>query len=723
MRVLLFFFLIVFSTNTFAQCNFRSAEYIDELSSPAKIKAINIEIAKSSKFSRNAFKILISKNNIPHKLKKNFNALLTVNYDFGFCKYRAKVRQSGDWKDHIKLVKGNPIQSLDVKLKEGNVLGATRFKLLIPETRNGKHEILATLIFRELNFIAPETFEVIVGVNGVQSMMLFQEKAAKELLERNFRREGPIFEGDESLLWSYKQFSPFELEPLALSRLINNNWFEKGFTSQEITLRAFNRLQKAYLDYANLYLKKKSTEFINLNGQEDINFNNYFVLMHSMNGWHGLRPHNRQYYFNSIEDRFEPIYYDGNISFSPLSLQEFPKYFLRSQLSNDLKERLLDLVSSKVVKDRFFERLHSSQDIDFYTKSMNQLISNIKAFSELANSKKIVDLTSIQETTDYAWYIDYQMSKKLSQNIVKRLEVQNGTAKLYLHNRDPLQISTLELSKILKKNEFINERFTIFPNISLNSSEKGFKDIFVANNIVRMSSGVNATIDENNQSITFAQSQANDWVLFLGGDYSNWDISFKGIINKAHSSYTTNQRFNKHGLTGCLTLYNTIIDNSHIKVSDGKCEDSLNLINNRGEHFRVIITNAFADALDADFSKLVISDLEISNAGNDCLDFSGGIYRIIKANLSECNDKAISIGERSLFEAKLIKVKGANIGLSSKDFSQTEVFKFDAIEVAICGEAKQKKQEFGGGFLKIIENNCIGTTNKDDKSLMIEGHL
>ena len=51
------------------------------------------------------------------------------------------------------------------------------------------------------------------------------------------------------------------------------------------------------------------------------------------------------------------------------------------------------------------------------------------------------------------------------------------------------------------------------------------------------------------------------------------------------------------------------------------------------------------------------------------------------------------------------------------------MFKFDAIEVAICGEAKQKKQEFGGGFLKIIENNCIGTTNKDDKSLMIEGHL
>ena len=34
--------------------------------------------------------------------------------------------------------------------------------------------------------------------------MLFQEDARKELLERNKRREGPIFEGDESLIWSYK---------------------------------------------------------------------------------------------------------------------------------------------------------------------------------------------------------------------------------------------------------------------------------------------------------------------------------------------------------------------------------------------------------------------------------------------------------------------------------------------------------------------------------------
>ena len=36
--------------------------------------------------------------------------------------------------------------------------------------------------------------------------MLFQEKETKELLEKNLRREGPIFEGDESILWTYDNY-------------------------------------------------------------------------------------------------------------------------------------------------------------------------------------------------------------------------------------------------------------------------------------------------------------------------------------------------------------------------------------------------------------------------------------------------------------------------------------------------------------------------------------
>ena len=105
---------------------------------------------------------------------------------------------------------------------------------------------------RNLGIIAPETFEVNTNINNVNSKMIFQEDSQKELLERNFRREGPIFEGDESLIWDVKlrsKKSELELETSSLSRLINRNWFLKGENSQFITLNSYLRLQNLFMNY------------------------------------------------------------------------------------------------------------------------------------------------------------------------------------------------------------------------------------------------------------------------------------------------------------------------------------------------------------------------------------------------------------------------------------------------------------------------------------------
>ena len=77
------------------------------------------------------------------------------------------------------------ITSLDVKLYEGNIMNAVRFKLLIPKTRNSFNEVLGTLILKQLGFISPETFLTKANINGTTSTFLFQENAEKEMLERN----------------------------------------------------------------------------------------------------------------------------------------------------------------------------------------------------------------------------------------------------------------------------------------------------------------------------------------------------------------------------------------------------------------------------------------------------------------------------------------------------------------------------------------------------------
>ena len=106
-------------------------------------------------------------------------------------------------------------------------MGAVKFKLLLPKTRRGKNEILASLILKQSGFISPETFDVITDVNNVKSKMIFQEKSTKELLEKNLKRESAIFEGDQSLLWAYMNYKDFELEPLSLAKMVNNKWFLK----------------------------------------------------------------------------------------------------------------------------------------------------------------------------------------------------------------------------------------------------------------------------------------------------------------------------------------------------------------------------------------------------------------------------------------------------------------------------------------------------------------
>ena len=81
----------------------------------------------------------------------------------------------------------------------------------------------------------------------------------------------------------------------------------------------------------------------------------------------------------------------------------------------------------------------------------------------------------------------------------------------------------------------------------------------------------------------------------------------------------------------------------------GSCEDSVNIINSSGTISELVVIDSFQDSIDLDFSNLQINSVRTNNSGNDCLDVSGGIYKIINGNFNKCSDKSISIGEKSYF--------------------------------------------------------------------------
>ena len=167
-----------------------------------------------------------------------------------------------------------------------------------------------------------------------------------------------------------------------------------------------------------------------------------------------------------------------------------------------------------------------------------------------------------------------------------------------------------------------------------------------------------------------------------------------------------------------MNFLNSFFEKTIIKIKNGGCEDSVNIIESKGSIKYVDIYNSFSDGLDMDFSMISIDKLIVKVSGNDCLDVSGGNYKISLANLSECNDKALSIGEISELNGNKIEVNNSNIGISVKDYSKSLIKNYTAKTVNICVEAFQKKQEFGGAIANFKFLECDGPFNNDQNSLI-----
>ena len=728
LRALSLIFLFLTTSLAYANCNFKTGQYIEQLQDPSSIQKIKINVPKSAKYAKNLIKIFASRGeNIHPDLKKKFKAEFTVNYSFGTCIFEGILRQAGDWKDHIGLLSGGrPYRSLNVKLDRGNVVSAVQFKLLIPQTRFGENEILTTLILKRLGIISPETFAVEVDVNGISTPMLFQENASKELLEKNYRREGPIFEGDEDILWSFENFGIGELVKFSLSKMSNDSWFEKGESSRDITLSSYEILQSAYSDFAT-NIKERKNYIIHPNENDRSKFSEYMFALLAMNGEHAFLPSNRRFYFNSITSKFEPIYYDGNTQFKEMNVGVLD--LLLSQLDAAVDQSFVDniayLLSSKELKSDFIKRaepLNKLQDQKvnfdkFYDNAIAQYLSNVQVLSNKISQTSVRGGSFIPNQSSNSNYLESLKNAKFSQNIIRKLIKTDSGYKAIFQSGLERDLSIKEVARLIKKNNLNGERTVFLGDYVGNREPIGpiTRKVDFTNNLTA-SAGIKLSISKAEKTITFTQTKKDDWVLIQSGDLNGWDISFAGIKKAIDPELSTDQRFNKYGLTGCLTFYNSKFQNTKIKVVGGVCEDSVNIINSTGSIDAISVTDSFADALDIDFSTIRMAQVNMINSGNDCFDVSGGNYKIGLIELINCEDKGISVGEESTLFVEEMLLRSASIGVASKDLSQATILNAKFENVATCIEVKQKKQEFGGATLRVGNFECDGIVEVDKHS-------
>lgn len=686
------------------------------------LKEISISIDDKMGWYSNIFKIISSSDRvIKEEYKDTFNASVKAQFSNEVktvCSFKAEIRISGDWTDHIN--KENATTSIDVKLLSGNIGGITKFKLFKPVTRNYDNEIFVSSLVEELGFMSPRTTYTDVKMkdffnNEIKDLYIFQEKFSKELVEHYGFREGPLIETNELPRWSRivdnggvernrKYFMP--------AKVLNKYWARRSPNNLKITLEALEKYNQAIFT-SNQPWTQLNYKYL---GQDEDLIYKFDAALVALDANHAITNHQRKFYFNKINGQFYPIYYDGATKF----LWQSGDYSIRSDYENYKSlwiaaESLLNEIDIDIEQ---FTKILNLKKMSISEKEVSQYINKFKTFlNNIASEEK----TNLQKGENK--FLDSSFIKSLSlpggnvQIVFNDIEnQQNEICDVYLSdckienfNNQNNDIFELDYFSSEKSSFLFGTSRTSF--FDLSDNKQNMSDTLEIENLIyaKLFSNVEAKIDDVERVLSFRLNSEDSKVLIYGdGELNDWKIELIGNLNFALDPERSDQNL----LTGCLTIYDMKLKDIKINITDPFCEDGVNIINSTGTVETIFIENAPSDGIDIDYSKLEINNVEVLNSMNDCVDLSGGTYKIISVNLENCNDKGVSIGEKSQVIIENSTINKTDIGIAVKDSSQLKINNAFIYNSNFCYTLYRKKQEFGPSKL-IFKNSSCSSINDD----------
>ena len=293
-----------------------------------KIQELRINITDSRKWAKNILRIYKNfeeEDRINSKFKKKHEAKLNVIFtDNSKKEFSATVRTVGLNIFHFS--KKNFLTSLEIKLNDGHINNITNFRLLLPESRLGDNEIFNTTLFSALGIIVPETFYVNTSINNTKQKFIFQETLSKELIEKNKYREGPIYVHSNN-----------HRDDIIL-KIENSKWIKDDLEKFKLSLKG---LQSLHYAYAIGNESDLSTEHIN---DQFKNFALYEGIMQATNSFHGLGIANRVIFYESMLNKYYPIYNDGKSRILYEKNINDNNFFKQSNLRNRYKNDADNLI-------------------------------------------------------------------------------------------------------------------------------------------------------------------------------------------------------------------------------------------------------------------------------------------------------------------------------------------------------------------------------------------
>ena len=759
-KIFLVFFLILFYFNytdlsakipTDAIKPYCNGNFEKNNSSNLIIDELKVIIYKNKQWNENLLKIHLNyekkKNQRIHKnwisnfritdvYKKKYKAKVSLKYkNHKPCNFEAKVRLTGDLWWHLDWKNGSPISSLHVQLLNGHVKNITKFKLFLKKSRQGNNEVFVANFFKQLGFLSPKTFLIDTKINNVPVEYIFQEDIKKELIENSSYREGPIIEGDERFTVKLNENEKINFKAVNYAKISNQKYLQKNKINTIIGAEALSNLNKIYLYnhkfkftkkindpfenifyiFTNKFFKKKNIEILN----------SFEALSYALDVVHGLSMDDRRYYYDAYNKFYLPIYYDGKSKI--LNKNQFTTISKGTKIPNLSNEAIhgasksLQLVNN-ISKKKFLETLNKS-GLSMNNSDLDQIIKKIITRLEIIKNSKLKDKTfKLDENF-------YDLLKK-NKNSIKFIYSDNENQNFLICNlssNECKQSNFDEKSYLTILNEGLNQNFNTIEkkestkikyvyvsdiNLSkinkFNFFNKDWKTIELLDTKIEFIDS-KISINEIDKTIYVYQENIDGKALFIGGELKNWNIFFEGIQNTTDKK--NNFLKNPINLTGCITFYETKLNNINIYSNNSNCEDSVNIIRSKGLINKIKINNSISDSLDIDFSNIEIKNMLIMNSQNDCADFSFGNYILDEIDLSNCGDKGISVGEKSSMLINNIKVDNTSIGIASKDSSITKIKNASFLNTELCLSAYRKKIEFSKGKFILQNINCNNVKN------------
>ena len=616
---------------------------------------------------------------------------------FNNNKLKTDIRLKGDRLVHFEDKKNS---SYRFELGDDEyILGVKKFSLQKPRVRNYIHEWL----FHELsgdNDIIKLIYEFIyLEINGEdQGLYVLEEAFGKELIERNKRRNGPIFGLNEDI---------YELQDTPVFEIYNKNFWAKS-ENNALARAASQKLKDFWDDKLNLEdvfdLEKWAT---------------YFAIIDLTGTFHGSLPKSVKLFYNPATAKFEPIGYDGHYNpniFNNFLILDFldidnnncdyicsdREWFLRF-LKND---KFLNLYLNKL------EEISTTESIkEFYEINLNM----IKFSNEQFNSEPSkIDKVFYKGLGFYQFDKNYLITR--SDYIKNRIKKYNKKNFLNIKSKNILDKDITNEANIvfdegkyfLKNNLEISQRYFL-PKEKTLIIEKGVEIKFTKDVSIISEGSIYMNGTKEKPIIIYSDNKIGSLILT--------DNLFK-INNVIFKNLSYPKDSNKI-LYGGINVINSDLEISNTKILSSNSEDAINIISSNSSINNLDLRNIYSDAIDIDFGNLIFEKIDCEVINNDCLDVSGAKIDGNYISGKYIKDKGLSFGENSTGKINNVDFENTRLGIAVKDGSSLKISYYTFLNNEYDVMVFNKKKEYPNASLHLNNpaddrnlNYLIGNNNE-----------